>query len=321
MADAFTYTGSPITPQIAVVFGSDTLRPGIDYTAAFANNVNVGTATVTVTGQGVYSGTIVRTFEIVAKNVARCSFGSVETRQYNGQATSQNLMVTDGGRALVLNQDYSITYVNNTNPGTATIQIAGLGNYGGVKTIRYNIEVKPMTNISASKVTKNSVKLSWSPVDHAEGYAIYNGSNRLVAKTQSTSYTVKKLSSMKSYKYRVRPYKISDGATYYGDFSNTVSVVTLPSTPGSVKVKAGSRQAKISWKKVSGVTGYEVYRSTKKSSGYKRVTTIKKASTTSYTNKKLSSKKKYYFKVRAYKTVNGKKLYSAYSSPKQVKVK
>lgn len=321
VADAFTYTGSPITPQIAVVFGSDTLRPGIDYTAAFANNVNVGTATVTVTGQGVYSGTIVRTFEIVAKNVARCSFGSVETRQYNGQATSQNLMVTDGGRALVLNQDYSITYVNNTNPGTATIQIAGLGNYGGVKTIRYNIEVKPMTNISASKVTKNSVKLSWSPVDHAEGYAIYNGSNRLVAKTQSTSYTVKKLSSMKSYKYRVRPYKISDGATYYGDFSNTVSVVTLPSTPGSVKVKAGSRQAKISWKKVSGVTGYEVYRSTKKSSGYKRVTTIKKASTTSYTNKKLSSKKKYYFKVRAYKTVNGKKLYSAYSSPKQVKVK
>lgn len=321
VADAFTYTGSPITPQIAVVFGSDTLRPGIDYTATFANNVNVGTATVTVTGQGVYSGTIVRTFEIVAKNVARCSFGSVETRQYNGQATSQNLMVTDGGRALVLNQDYSITYVNNTNPGTATIQIAGLGNYGGVKTIRYNIEVKPMTNISASKVTKNSVKLSWSPVDHAEGYAIYNGSNRLVAKTQSTSYTVKKLSSMKSYKYRVRPYKISDGATYYGDFSNTVSVVTLPSTPGSVKVKAGSRQAKISWKKVSGVTGYEVYRSTKKSSGYKRVTTIKKASTTSYTNKKLSSKRKYYFKVRAYKTVNGKKLYSAYSSPKQVKVK
>ncbi|MCM1256346.1 MAG: Ig-like domain-containing protein [Roseburia sp.] len=321
VADAFTYTGSAIVPQIAVIFGSDTLKPGIDYTVEFANNVNVGTATVTVTGQGVYSGTVVRTFEIIAKNVARCSFSEVETKLYNRQATSQNLVVTDGGRTLVPNQDYSVTYVNNTNPGTATIQIAGLGNYGGMKTIRYNIEVKPMTSVKASSVTNKSVKLSWSAVDSAEGYAIYNGSNRLVARTTGTSYTVKKLNSMKSYSYRVRPYKVSDGATYFGDFSNTVSVVTLPSTPGSVKVKAGKKQVKISWKKVSGVTGYEVYRSTKKSSGYKKVTTIKKASTTSYTNKKLSSKKKYYFKVRAYKTVNGKKLYSAYSSPKQVKVK
>ncbi len=114
---------------------------------------------------------------------------------------------------------------------------------------------------------------------------------------------------------------VSDGATYFGDFANTVKVTTTPPTPSKVKVKAGSRQAKISWAKIKGVTGYEVYRSTKKSRGYKKVTTIKKANTTSYTNKKLSKNKKYYFKVRAYKTVNGKKLYSSYSSPKQVKVK
>lgn len=321
VADAFTYTGSAIVPQIAVIYGSDTLRPGVDYSVTFANNVNVGTATVTVVGQGVYSGRIERTFEIVAKNVARCSFSNVETKLYNNQATSQNLVVTDGGRTLVPNQDYSITYVNNTNPGTATIQIAGLGNYGGVKTIRYNIEVKPMTNVKASGTTNNSVKLSWTPVDSVEGYAIYNSSNRLVARTTATSYTVKKLSAMKSYSYRVRPYKVSDGATYFGDFSNTVSVVTLPPTPSKVKATAGSKQAKVSWARIKGVSGYEVYRSTKKSSGYKRVTTIKKASTTSYTNKKLKKNKRYYFKVRAYRTVNGKKLYSKYSSPKQVKVK
>ena len=100
-----------------------------------------------------------------------------------------------------------------------------------------------------------------------------------------------------------------------------MSVVTLPPTPSKVKATAGSKQAKVSWARIKGVSGYEVYRSTKKSSGYKRVTTIKKASTTSYTNKKLKKNKRYYFKVRAYRTVNGKKLYSKYSSPKQVKVK
>lgn len=320
IADAFTYTGNPIVPQIAVVYGNDILREGVDYTVVFSNNVNVGAATVTVTAMGAYTGRIERTFDIVAKNVTRCSFSEVETKLYNNQATSQNLVLTDGGRTLVENQDYAIAYVNNTNPGTATIQVSGLGNYGGVKTIRYNIEVKPMTNTKAS-ATSNSVKLSWSAVDSAQGYAVYNDKNRLVGTTSSTSFTHKKLSSMKSYSYRVRPYVVSDGATYFGDFANTVKVTTTPPTPSKVKVKAGSRQAKISWAKIKGVTGYEVYRSTKKSRGYKKVTTIKKANTTSYTNKKLSKNKKYYFKVRAYKTVNGKKLYSSYSSPKQVKVK
>lgn len=320
VADAFTYTGSAIVPQIAVVYGNEVLRQGVDYSVAYSNNVNVGTATVTVTGMGVYSGMRQATFAIVAKSVTRCSFGTVETKLYNQQATSQNLVVSDGGRTLVLNQDYSITYLNNTNPGTATIQITGLGNYGGVKTIRYNIEVKPMTQVSVT-ATSSSVKLTWPAVDSAQGYAIYNGSNRLVKTVTTTSFTQKKLKSMTNYTFKVRPYVVSDGATYFGDFSNTVTITTNPPTPSGVKVKAGSKQAKISWKKIKGVTGYEVYRSTKKSSGYKKVATIKKASTTSYTNKKLKKNKKYYFKVRAYKTVNGKKLYSSYSSPKQVKVK
>ena len=61
--------------------------------------------------------------------------------------------------------------------------------------------------------------------------------------------------------------------------------------------------------------------STKKSSGYKKVATIKKWKKITYTKKKLKKNKKYYFKVRAYKTVEGKKYYSAYSKVKAVKVK
>lgn len=87
----------------------------------------------------------------------------------------------------------------------------------------------------------------------------------------------------------------------------------IPFTP-SVSSKAGKRKITVKWSKVSGASGYVVYRSAKKAGSYKAVKTIKKASTVSYTNKKLKKKKAYYFKVRAYKMKNGKRIYSSYSS-------
>jgi hypothetical protein len=71
---------------------------------------------------------------------------------------------------------------------------------------------------------------------------------------------------------------------------------------------------------VTGATGYEIYMSTKKSSGYKKVKTVTSAKTVKYTKSSLKKGKTYYFKVRTYRTVNGKKVYSAYSSIKSVKV-
>ncbi len=70
---------------------------------------------------------------------------------------------------------------------------------------------------------------------------------------------------------------------------------------------------KVNWKKVGGATGYRIYRSTKKNGTYKRVATIKKKSTLSYKNTGLSTGKTYYYKVRAYRTVKGKKVWGAYS--------
>ena len=312
---SFMYTGSAITPAVGVIYGGNqTLTAGKDFTVSYQNNVNVGTATVKVTGTGAFTGTLTGTFTIIKKSIIRCTFNNVTAQKYTGKATKQNMVVKDGTKTLVQNRDYKVTYVNNTNPGTATMTITGLGNYGGIKTIRYVINVPDMTKVKA-KASTTSVKLSWSKVKGADGYAIYNKDNKLIAKTKSTSYTHKKLKSMKTYTYKVRPYVVSDGATYYGGFYKTLKVVTTPSKP-SIKVSAGTKQVKVSWKKVKGVSGYVVYRSTKKSSGYKKVKTIKKASTTSYTNKNLKSKKKYYYKVRAYKTVNGKKVYSSYSSVK-----
>ena len=87
----------------------------------------------------------------------------------------------------------------------------------------------------------------------------------------------------------------------------------------SVK-NAKKKKAVLKWKKQSGATGIQVYRSTKKKSGFKKVTTTK-GSAVSYTNSKLKKKKTYYYKIRSLSKVNGKTVYSAYSAVKSVKIK
>ncbi len=72
------------------------------------------------------------------------------------------------------------------------------------------------------------------------------------------------------------------------------------------------------WNKVKGASQYEVYRSTSKKGKYKKIATTKK---TTYTDKKLKGKKKYYYKVRVSKKINKKNYYSSYSAVKSVTVK
>lgn len=88
----------------------------------------------------------------------------------------------------------------------------------------------------------------------------------------------------------------------------------------SVK-KAGKGKMKLTWKKESGCTGYQVYMSTKKSSGYKNIKTITKNKTVSYTKTKLKKGKTYYFKIRTYKKVGKKTYFGSYSNVKNLKMK
>ena len=68
-------------------------------------------------------------------------------------------------------------------------------------------------------------------------------------------------------------------------------------------------------------TGYEVYQSTKKNSGYKKVKTLKKNKAITYQTKKLKKKKTYYFKIRTYRKVAGKTYYGVFSNVKKVTIK
>lgn len=106
---------------------------------------------------------------------------------------------------------------------------------------------------------------------------------------------------------------------YKGSKNLYFKIVPQPTTLS--KLTAGNKQLKVTWKKNSTVTGYQIQYSTSKSfSSYKTVT-VKSYKTTSATLSKLSSKKNYYVRIRTYKTVNGKYAYSNWSTYKYCKTK
>ncbi len=111
-------------------------------------------------------------------------------------------------------------------------------------------------------------------------------------------------------KYYFRVFAFIDGERYY---SNVVSGTPVPNQVKNLHIiEAKSKNIKIGYDKVN-VTGYEIQRSTKATSGFKKVTLQTKNSKTTYNNKKLKNATTYYYRVRAYKTIKGKKIYGAWS--------
>ena len=104
--------------------------------------------------------------------------------------------------------------------------------------------------------------------------------------------------------------------------AKTAAIKKAKAAKTTVKVKALTKhRARVTWKKVSGVTGYKVYRSTKKTGKYKLVKTVKKAKTLKYINKKLKKGRKYFYKVRTYTRINGTNYLGKWSKARGIKAK
>jgi hypothetical protein len=136
---AQTYTGSYIQPALTIKDGNNILTAGVHYSATYSNNMHVGTATVTVTGTGNYSGSAYKYFTISPKPVAAGWIGSIPNQTWTGSAIEPALTVMDGNRTLTPGTDYTVYYSNNLNAGTATVTLTGLGNYTGTATGTFNI--------------------------------------------------------------------------------------------------------------------------------------------------------------------------------------
>ncbi|MGI5923698.1 MAG: MBG domain-containing protein, partial [Lentisphaeria bacterium] len=128
-----TYNGAAHTPEPEVKDGNTVLIKDTHYTLTYANNINAGTATLTVTGQGNYGGTQDKTFTIIAKDASALTIADIAPVTYNGAAHTPEPEVTDDITVLVKGTDYTLTYANNTNAGTATVTLTGQGNYSGTQ--------------------------------------------------------------------------------------------------------------------------------------------------------------------------------------------
>ena len=143
---AVTYNGQAQTPAPVLTFNGMTLVAGTDYTVAYSNNTNVGTATVTVSGTGNYSGTASKTFVInpAGANLFDLTLDPTEYI-YDGTAKTPAVTVKDGETVLVEDTDYELAFTNNVNAGTATVTATGKGNYSGTASTTFAINKAALT--------------------------------------------------------------------------------------------------------------------------------------------------------------------------------
>lgn len=201
------------------------------------------------------------------------------------------------------------------------------GEYSNVLTTTTSpLKVK---NVKVDNRTTSSITLSWDKVSRAEGYKIYryNSKNKKyelldeVEGNAKTTYIDKKLESGKNYSYKVRAYKKIGKYTYLGAYSDSLKTCPRMKT-AVVKLSTPSTgSVKLTWKDIKYASGYEVYRSTSKKGKYIKVSTIKDGDATKYTNYRLSRRKVYYYKLRSYKIVNNKKVYSYFSDIVNIKTR
>lgn len=166
---------------------------------------------------------------------------------------------------------------------------------------------QPATTEPSTAVTEPSTEIS-------------QPASSTTAKPSSTTVTVASTSAA------TQPSNLTSASTVNSSVSSTSttakSTASKPKKTSIKKLKKGKKSITILWAKSAGVKGYQIQLATdKKFKKNKKIVTIKKQKTTKKTVKKLKSKKKYFVRVRTYKTVNGKKVYSSWSKIKSVKTK
>lgn len=153
--DEYNFDGKEKKPDVTVVDDDKTLKIDKDYTVTYENNVEIGNASVTVSGIGKYTGSKRMTFEIVATkantiDISNCTaILDKDTYTYDGTEKTPDVDVKYSDKGLTKNIDFNVYYRDNSAVGTATVTIAGKGDYCGTKELHFEIveaEPKPHTH-------------------------------------------------------------------------------------------------------------------------------------------------------------------------------
>lgn len=231
------YTGSALEPTVTVKSGSEPVAADC-YTVSYSNNTNVGTANVIVTGVSAkgYYGSVTKTFKITGTELSKVA--QVDTTNWQakldidpikGNAEQANAVLTaKKGQSVTLTKgkDYTVSYSNNTKPGTATVTFTGAGKYTGT--------IKKTFKINAIKWAQSDLgKNLLITVDETAPYS-KNGATAGVTVT----YKNKRLTAGKDYKLTYKNNKNVTAAGLAENKKPSVEVTGIGSFSG--KVKAGT---------------------------------------------------------------------------------
>lgn len=261
--------------------------------------------------------------ELSGKDISSCSVTvNAASSVYNGKPQEPGITVKDGNYVLRPGTDYSVSYENHINAGTASAVLTGIGNYTG--SVKKGFTIGKASQIiscgkSYSKVYGSKAFSLKAKRTAGNGALTYSSSNKKVAIVDKKGKV-----ALKGIGIAVITIKAASTSNY-NEKSVKVTITVKPKkqTLKSIKILKGKKLS-VSWKKDTKATGYQIQYSTNKNfkKGIKTIK-VKKIKTTAVTVKKLKPGKKYYFRVRSYKTVKTggktKILYGSWSKTKQSK--
>ncbi len=318
----YTYDGKAKEPAVTVTKGTEKLT-GADFTVKYENNVNPGTAKAIVTGTGIYTGSVTKEFTIKRSDISGAGFTvtlSQTSYTYDGKAKKPAVTVTKGTEKL-RGTDFTVKYENNIKPGTAKAIVTGAGGYTGTVTKEFTIKEAKKKNIGLTckkvftkKYGDKAFSLQAKAVKGAK--ITYKTSDKKVAVVDKKGKVTIKGTG-------IATITVKATASGYNAKTLKVTVKVSPSKASAPSLKTfRGRKLKVSWKRDGRATGYQVQYCTSKAfkKGVKTIT-ISKNKTVTKTIPKLTKGKRYYVRVRAYKSVKvnkkTQKLYGAWSSVKR----
>ena len=306
----------------------------VDISNGTITGLKQGTTTITATIMDEsYTPLRIETFTIVVK---------APVVRVNGIILNRTSFNTDIGKKITMKATVSPSDATNkkvtwsvSNPNVASVSSSGIVTAkktgfsyiyakadGRTKACRMFVRFASPASPKASVVNSSTLKVTWKKVSGANKYYVFRSTKKAsgykkVATVTTNAYTSKGLKANTAYYYKITAQNAN--SNYGSRYSSVCAATTKLAKPAKVsKSSVINTSAKISWSKVSGAKGYQLYRSTSKNGTYSKVKTT---SSTSFTNKKLTPNKTYYYKVRAYKIVNGKTFYGDYSSILAMKTK
>lgn len=240
-------------------------------------------------------------------------------------ATNQTLKYEIGNKKIATVDKNGI--ITGHAIGVTTLKISTADGSNQTKETTIYVRNPAPQNVTAKKYGSNQIKVTWKKVEGVQKYSVYratkkDGSDYKLLKTVKTnSYLDTNITIGKYYYYYIVAENIENQKYKTRSTKSSMVCMCIPAKPSNIKLNSKkSRTITLTWKTAVGASGYEIFRSTSKTTEYARVTSMT-YKTLTYTDKNVKANNVYYYKIRSYKAINGKKVYSAFSTPVAITVR